>query len=64
MMTWLMDIHNQLILTSMGLLGLVSFLAGKKIGEREGYEEGVRILAQTMKLNNVRLKLDLKDDEK
>lgn len=64
MTEWLMDIHNQFFLTLMGLVGLVSFLAGHKLGEREGYEQGVRILAQTMKLNNVRLKLDIQEEEK
>lgn len=64
MTEWLMDIHNQFFLTLMGLVGLISFLAGHKIGEREGYEDGVRTLAKTMKLNNVRLKLEFQDEEK
>ena len=64
MTEWLMDIHNQFLLTLMGLVGLISFLAGHKIGEREGYEDGVRTLAKTMKLNNVRLKLDLGEEDK
>lgn len=64
MMQWLMDMHNQFLLTLMGLVGLVSFLAGHKIGEREGYEDGVRTLAKTMKLNNVRLKLEFEEEEK
>lgn len=64
MIEWLMDIHNQFFLTLMGLVGLVSFLAGHKIGEREGYEDGVRTLAKTMKLNQVRLKLDFEEEEK
>lgn len=62
--TWILDIHNQFFLTLLGLVGLVSFLAGHKIGEREGYEDGVRTLAKTMKLNNVRLKLDLGEENK
>ena len=64
MTEWLMDIHTQVFLTLLGLVGLVSFLAGHKIGEREGYEDGVRTLAKTMKLNNVRLKLDLGEEDK
>jgi hypothetical protein len=64
MTEWLMDIHNQFLLTVMGLVGLISFLAGHKIGEREGYEDGVRTLAKTMKLNQVRLKLDFEEEEK
>lgn len=64
MSQWLMDIHNQFLLTLMGLVGLISFLAGHKIGEREGYEDGVRTLAKTMKLNQVRLKLDFEEEEK
>lgn len=64
MTEWLMDIHNQFFLTLMGLVGLVSFLAGHKIGEREGYEDGVRTLAKTMKLNNVRLKLQFEEEDK
>lgn len=64
MTDWLMDIHNQFFLTLMGLVGLVSFLAGHKIGQREGYEDGVRTLAKTMKLNQVRLKLDFEEEEK
>lgn len=64
MMNWLMDMHNQFFLTLVGLVGLVSFLAGHKIGEREGYEDGVRTLAKTMKLNNVRVKLDFEEEEK
>lgn len=63
MTQWLMDIHNQLFLTLTGLVGLVAFLAGHKLGEREGYENAVRILAQTMNHNNVRLKLDLGEEE-
>lgn len=64
MMEWLMDIHNQFLLTLMGLIGLLSFLAGHRIGVREGYEDGVRMLANTMKLNNVRLKLDFEEKDK
>lgn len=64
MMAWLTDINNQFILTLMALCGTICFLWGHRIGERDGYEDGVRTLAKTMKLNNVRLKLDFEDEDK
>lgn len=61
MTTWLLDIHNQFLLVLFGLVGLLSFMLGHKLGEREGYEEGVRILAKTMILNNVKLRIENED---
>lgn len=58
MTAWLLDIHNQFMLVCMGLVSLISFMLGHKLGEREGYEEGVRILAKTMILNNVKLRIE------
>lgn len=64
MNVWLLETHNQFLLVMMALTSLISFLAGHRLGEREGYEDGVRTLAKTMKLSQVRLRLEFEDEDK
>ena len=62
MTEFLMKTENQLVLCVIWIVGLMAFLYGHRIGFREGYEDGLRTLAKTMKLNQVRLSLEKDED--
>lgn len=62
MTEFLMKTENQLVICLFWIVSLISFLWGHKLGHREGYEDGLRTLAKTMKLNQVRLSLEKDED--
>lgn len=62
MTEFLMNTESQLYLCILAIVGLLSFLYGHRVGERQGYEDGLRTLAKTMKLNNVRLAIEKDED--
>lgn len=62
MIEMLANTQVQMLLLCLIAIGcFTSFMVGYRLGHREGYDDGVRTLAKTMILNNVRVKIENED---